>query len=103
MPSFNVEATHQLGQPEAVARLKAKFLDVLGDKYRDTVKDVQGTWADNVLSFSFKSLGMVFKGTLDVAPDSARLSGNLPFAAIAFKGKIEQTIKHELEQALNSA
>ena len=100
MPSFNAEVSHQLGQSEAVERLKTKFLDLLGHKYRDTVKDVQGDWAENVLSFAFKSLGMSFKGVLDVGPDTAKISGSLPFAAIAFKGKIEQTIKHELQEAL---
>lgn len=100
MPSYNAEVSHQLGQEEAVNRLKTKFLDLLGHKYRDTVKDVQGTWNDSVLAFSFRSLGMAFKGTLEVGHDSAKINGSLPFAAIAFKGKIEQTIKHELEQAL---
>ena len=64
------------------------------------MKDVQGTWAENVLSFAFKSLGLSFKGTLEVGPTTAKINGSLPFAAIAFKGKIEQTIKHELAQAL---
>jgi hypothetical protein len=100
MPSYNAEVAHQLGQEEAVSRLKTKFLDLLGHKYRDTVKDVQGTWTDSVLAFSFRSLGMAFKGTLEVGPDTAKINGSLPFAAIAFKGKIEQTIKHELEHAL---
>jgi hypothetical protein len=101
MPSFNAEVSHQIGQEEAVQRLKTKFLDVLGDKYRDTVKNVQGTWTDNVLQFAFTSLGLSFKGTLEVGPDNAKIQGNLPFAAIAFKGKIEQTIKHEMEKALS--
>lgn len=100
MPSYNVEVAHQLGQEEAVSRLKTKFLDLLGEKYRDTVKDVQGTWTDSVLAFSFRSVGMTFKGNLEVGPDSAKINGSLPFAAIAFKGKIEQTIKHELVHAL---
>ena len=101
MPSFNVAVSHQLGQAEAVERLKTKFLDLLSDKYKDTVKDVQGTWTDNVLSFAFRSVGLTFKGTLEVEPDSAKINGNLPFAAIAFKGKIEHAIKHELTQALS--
>src|SRR5687767_9738653 len=100
MASFKAEVSNQPGQAQAAERLKTKFLDLLGDKYTDTVKDVQGTWKDNDLSFSFRSVGLTFKGTLEVGTDRAKINGSLPFAAIAFKGKIEHAVKHELTQAL---
>ena len=39
-------------------------------------------------------------GILTVEDQLARLSGNLPFAALAFRGKIEQSIKDELAKLL---
>ena len=37
---------------------------------------------------------------MTVEPNQVVLQGSLPFAAMMFKGKIEQTVKEELEKAL---
>jgi len=39
-------------------------------------------------------------GTLTVKTSQVEISGNLPFAAILFKGKIESTIKDRAETLL---
>ncbi len=100
MPSFNTEVEHQLGQQEATVRLK-KLLDQVREQYRDFVTEVEGDWNNNVLTFSLKTYGFKIDGTLTVEDQLARLHGNLPFAALAFRGKIEQSISGELRRELS--
>ncbi len=99
MPSFNTEVEHQLGQQEATDRLK-KLLDQVREQYSDFVTELHGNWADNVLTFSLKTYGFKIDGILTVEDQLARLTGNLPFAALAFRGKIEQSIVGELRREL---
>jgi hypothetical protein len=100
MPSFNTEVAHQLGQEQATARLKS-FLDQVRLRYQDFVSDLQGNWTDNVLTFSLKTYGFAIDGTLTVSDTTARLAGTIPFAALAFRGKIEQSIAGELRRELS--
>ena len=100
MPSFKTEVPHQLGKDEAVARLHT-FLDGVAEKYKDQVSKLEGNWSDNVLDFSLTTFGFSITGTLTVDENVARLDGKLPFAALAFRGKIEKGISSELERALS--
>jgi hypothetical protein len=100
MPSFNTEVEHQLGQVEATERLK-KLLDQVRQQYSDFVTELTGDWDDNVLTFSLQTYGFKIDGTLTVEDQLARLNGNLPFAALAFRGKIEQSIVGELRRELS--
>ena len=61
---------------------------------------MDGTWFDNVLDFSLTTLGFTNTGKLTFEDDVSQLDGKLPFAAVAFRGKIEQGIRTELERAL---
>ena len=100
MPEFNTEVIHQLGQHEATERLK-NLLNQVREQYKDFVTEVQGDWTHNVLTFSLKTYGFLIDGTLTVDDQSARLAGNLPFAALPFRGKIEQSIAEQLRRELN--
>ena len=99
MPAFNTEVAHQLGRHEATERLRS-LLDQVREHYRDFVTEVQGDWTNNVLTFSLKTYGFLIDGTLIVDDQSARLAGNLPFAALPFRGKIEQSIADQLRREL---
>ncbi len=100
MPSFKTEVPHQLGKEKAVEQLRS-FLDGVAEKYKDQVSKLDGTWSDNVLDFSLTTYGFSITGKLTVDEEVARLDGQLPFAAIAFRGKIEKGIASELERALS--
>ncbi len=100
MPTFSTEVPHQLGTEQATERLK-QFVEQVREQYKDFVTDLQGNWTDNLLTFSFKTYGFKIDGTLTVDETAARLAGNLPFAAIAFRGKIEQSIAGELRRELS--
>ena len=100
MPGINTEVPHQLGQQDATERLK-KLLEEVRRKYSDFVTELRGEWADNVLNFSLKTYGFKIDGILTVEDDRAKLSADLPFAALAFRGKIEQSIVTELRRELS--
>lgn len=100
MPSFKAEVPHNLGQEQAKSRL-TRFADRLRETYQSQVKNLEETWVDdNTLNFSFSTFGFSIKGTVNVLADLVKLEGNLPFAAVMFKGKIEKEIHSQLEKIL---
>lgn len=100
MPGFGTEVDHSLGQEEATRRLKG-FVDQVGEQYKDQVSHMEGEWVEHVLNFALTTYGFKISGTLEVEDDKARLQGKLPFAAMAFRGKIEQSIASEIRRALS--
>jgi hypothetical protein len=99
MPSLKLAFPHQLGQPEAVARLQ-KLLTRVKDKYQDQVSNLQESWNENTLTFSFSTYGFKVNGDVIVEPSEVRLDGQIPFAAMVFKGKIENALKEQLAREL---
>jgi len=99
MPQFSAEIPHSLGAPEATQRL-VRFVDQVRNQYQDQVSDVQGEWDDQVLTFSITTYGFTIDGTLTMHDDRASVQGKLPFAALPFRGKIEQSIASELQHEL---
>ena len=99
MPKSTVSVNHSLGQERAVELLK-QFLPKLRDKFQGQVSDLEEAWNGNVLNFSFKTFGFKINGNLAVEPGDVKLTANIPFAAMMFKGKIEQTVREELTKVL---
>lgn len=99
MPGFTTEVPHNLGKDAAVAKLK-DFLVQVQERYAKEISDVDGSWNDNVLSYEFTTFGIKIDGTLTVEDEVVRMEGNLPFAAMMFKGKIASSIKVALEKAI---
>ena len=101
MPGFGSEVGHQLGQEAAIERLKT-FLDKVRERYKDQVSKLDGDWNENVLNFSLTTYGFTIDGVLTVEESVVTLTGKPPFAALAFRGKIESSITAELEKALTA-
>lgn len=80
-------------------RLKQFLVDVQ-ERYKNQVSQVDGSWDDNKLNFSLTTFGFKITGDITVEDEAAVVQGQLPFAAVAFRGKIEQDIKRALEKAL---
>jgi Putative polyhydroxyalkanoic acid system protein (PHA_gran_rgn) len=99
MPGFRTEVPHTLSKDDATEKLKA-FLDKVRERYKDQVSSIDGAWNENILEFSLSTFGFKITGVLTVEDQIAVLEGQLPFAAVAFRGKIEQGIKAELVKAL---
>lgn len=100
MPAFNTEVSHNLGQEAAVEKLK-NLVDRVHEKYKDQVSSMTGEWSENVLNFAMTTYGFTISGVVTVKEEVAQLEGQIPFAAIAFKGKIQQSFAHEIEKALS--
>lgn len=99
MPGFNTEVKHQLGKDAAIEKLKG-FLEQVKERYPKEISQVEGAWEDNILSYEFTTFGIKVDGTLTVEEELVRMEGNLPFAAMMFKGKISDSIKIALEKAI---
>lgn len=101
MPKITVTVPHQLGQQAAAERLKS-FLTRLKEKHQDQVTNLQEEWADNSLKFSFKSFGFQIQGVGNVGESDAKVDVDIPFAAMIFKGKIENEIRDALTRVLQA-
>jgi putative polyhydroxyalkanoate system protein len=99
VPKFNFSVPHSIGKEAARSRLEA-FADRVRAKYEGQVKDVKQSWDGDTLCFGFRTMGSNFEGRLAVLDDQLTIDGSLPFAAMMFKGKIESTIRGELERLL---
>jgi hypothetical protein len=99
MSSFRTEVQHQLGKEKATERLTT-FLEQVAERYRDQVTHLDGAWTENILKFALTTYGFNISGMVTVEDSLVRLEGKLPLAALAFRGKIEQSIASELEREL---
>ena len=99
MPGFSVVVPHALGQDAAKVRLES-FLDAVTEKYKDQISEIDGSWNENVLSFAFTTFGIKINGQITVEEDKVTVDGELPFAAMMFKGKISSGIQEALEKTL---
>jgi Putative polyhydroxyalkanoic acid system protein (PHA_gran_rgn) len=100
MPKFSVTIPHSLTKEEAVQRL-GKFADKVQEHYKDTIKDFEQSWDGDVSKFSFKTFGLIISGKMLIDAPEVKLEGEMPFAAMMFKGKIEQSIRGELAKLLS--
>ena len=99
MPKLSVSIPNPLGQQEALTRLQG-ILAKMKERYQDQISDLTETWNDNVLTYEFKTYGFGIKGTMAVEDQAVKIDGELPFAAMMFKGKIEQELKTTIERWL---
>jgi hypothetical protein len=99
MPKFNVTVPHTLAQAEAADRLN-RFAEVLREKFKDSVSDLDQSWEGNVLAFHFKTFGFPLSGKIAVGDHDLVVDGDLPFTAMMFKGKIESSIREQLERLM---
>ncbi len=99
MPKMSVTVPHALGQEGAIEKLKS-FVPKIKERYQGQVSNLEENWAGNVLNFGFTTFGFPIKGALTVEPSDVKLDGDLPFAAMMFKGKIEQEFKESLVKLL---
>ena len=99
MAKLNMVVSHRLTQDEAVTRVKT-LLGEVKNQFADKISDLREEWNGNTGKFSFSAMGFSVSGTLIVKSAEVELSGNLPFVALFFKGKIESTIRERAETLL---
>jgi putative polyhydroxyalkanoate system protein len=99
MPSLTISIPHSLGADEAASRLKG-FFEKLKSRYQDKMSNLEESWEGNKLNYAFSTFGFSIKGDLNVEDNAVNVNGSLPFAAMMFKGQIEQSVRQELEKLL---
>lgn len=102
MPIITISVPHQLGQDEATERLKKKLQDVKEQKTY-TVTDLVETWPDpHSMEFGFRVYTFSLTGSVRSQPEDVTISVDLPFAAMLFRGAIEDQVRKELGHILES-
>jgi hypothetical protein len=99
MPALKLNFPHQLGREVAQTRLRG-LLDKVKARHGDKVSDLRESWAENVLNFGFRTYGFNVEGVVTVDDSEVRLDGQIPFAAVMFKGKIEQELRDTMGRVL---
>jgi hypothetical protein len=97
MPKFGFQVPHELTQQEARSRLE-RFAEMLEEKFKGQVSDLEQSWEDDTLRFRFKTYGIQINGGIAVTDKALDFAGELPFAAMMFKGKIESEFREQLER-----
>jgi hypothetical protein len=99
VPALKMTFPHQLGRQTAVERLHTR-LEKLKERHGEKIKNLRETWSDNVLDFGFSTFGFTIQGKVTVEDDTVNLDGQIPFAAMMFKGKIEQELRQQMTKLL---
>jgi len=100
MSKMKVSVPHNLTIDDAKQRLE-NFIGILKQEYGSNLDNVKEDWNGNQGTFSFKAMGMPIEGNIYVESREVNIEGNLPMAAIPFKGKIESTIQDQLRTLLS--
>ena len=103
MPRMRIAVPHNLGKQEALTRIKNLLRDLLRElktKHRHELEILEENWSGNKGTFSFSVKGFSVSGELVVEAHQVRLNGNLPWAALPFRGKIESTIRGQAVKLL---
>src|SRR3989344_7888133 len=99
MALLHISVPHELAQKEAATRLR-NLLTELKDKSSGKITDLQESWSGDQSKFSFNTMGFLVSGTLTVRESDVVLDGNIPFAALPFKWRMESMIRDQVNQLL---
>ena len=99
MPKLQMEIPHTLSAAEARSRLE-RFVESLQAKFKDKVSDLSQGWNGDTLAFAFKTFGFKIGGAIAVEDQRLNVTGDVPFSAMMFKGKIETEIREQLTRLM---
>ena len=91
---------HDRERDEVVSRLK-NFSEQVRKDAPVQLTDVSERWDDHGnLNFEFRAMGLKIAGTVITCESHVTIDGQLPFAAVPFRGQIEQQIETKVREAL---
>lgn len=99
MPKMKIVVPHELTPDEALGRVKGLLAD-LKEQHAGQFSQLQEQWQNNRGDFKAKAMGFDVAGSVDVRPAEVEVSGDLPFAATPFKGRVEGMVRERLERLL---
>lgn len=103
MPKFSASVPHTLGRDKAKESLKtnlqrAKEMGV--EQLKNMTEDWSKWDAADSLGFTLATSGIKISGTMKVTDDAVAVDGDIPFAAMMFKGKIEEKFRELVSKIL---
>jgi hypothetical protein len=90
---------HNQPEDEAMRRIKNEMAN-LKTQFADKISSIQENWSGNACEFSLSAMGFSGSGIMIVKQSEVEITGNLSFAAIFLKGKIESIIRDRLGKLL---
>ena len=100
MPKFTVAVEHGLKRETAIDRLK-KFSDKVRQDSPVELTELQEDWdAEGNLKFAFAAMGMKISGQMETSDSTVQVAGQIPFAAIPFRGQLEKQLSEKIREAL---
>ena len=100
MPKIHLSIPHNLPVNDAQSKVKT-LLSSIRTQYSDSISDLEESWSGNTGRFKFKAMGFKVSGVIVFDNNSVNLTGDIPFLALPFKGKIEAAILAEANKILN--
>jgi hypothetical protein len=99
MPSIKISVPHNLTRQQAADRLK-NMAEQVKKQYGNMVQNLKESWSGETGNFSFTVMGFDVSGQVDVEDHEVNLDGQIPFAALAFKGRIESVLREKMTELL---
>jgi hypothetical protein len=100
MSKIQLSITHNLPVNDAQTKVKT-LLSSIRTQYSNSISDLEESWSGNTGKFKFKAMGFKVSGVIVFDNNSVNFTGDIPFAALPFKGKIEDAILSEANKILN--
>ena len=102
MPKFSVNVPHQIQRGEAVEKLKT-FMEAARKDSPVELSGIEETWTeDGNLDFAFSAMGFRIAGKMLTEPEQISVTGSLPFAALPFRGALENQLAEKIREAIGS-
>lgn len=100
MAKFNVVVDHTIHREVVVTRLRG-FSDHMRKEVPVEVTEVIEDWdREGNLTFSFKAMGFRVSGSMVTCESKVTVIGTIPFAALPFRGAIENQIADKVREAI---
>jgi hypothetical protein len=99
MPALEFSIPHRLDPDEVVRRIQS-FLAKLREQNEAKFLVKKEEWHDRTLNCSFSSFGFAMDAIMQVQPTALDFKLTIPFAAMLFKGQIEDGLRGELTKVL---
>jgi hypothetical protein len=100
MPSINMSVPHNLTRQQAADRLK-NMAEQVKKQYGNMVQNLNESWSGETGNFSFTVMGFDVSGVVRVEDRVVNMEGKIPFAALAFKGRIESVLREKMTELLS--
>lgn len=102
MPKFNVNVPHEIDRTEAIEKLKS-FMDGAKKDAPVELSEVTESWDDDGnLEFAFSAMGFRIAGQMVTKGREISVTGNLPFAAMPFRGALETQLASKIREAIDA-